>query len=130
MKKIALFLILNCSISSIARSEESIILEKGKPAPYPGFLVPRERVLELRKTELDNQEYKLLNESLTRTVNIYKSNESLSEKQVNILLERNDKLSQELNKSRSMSNFERGLWFFGGMVVTGAAAYTASKLIR
>jgi hypothetical protein len=130
MKKIALFLILNCSISSIARSEESIILEKGKPAPYTGFLVPRERVLELRKTELDNQEYKLLNESLTRTVNIYKSNESLSEKQVNILLERNDKLSQELNKSRSMSNFERGLWFFGGMVVTGAAAYTASKLIR
>lgn len=122
---------MSCLISSISpANDEVIILNKDDKAPYTGFLFPREKALEVRRTYLENDELKAINESFKRSIEIYKSNESESEKQKQILLDRNDKLAQQLSSSRDMSNLERIAWFVGGILVTGAAAYGVSKVAR
>jgi hypothetical protein len=127
MKKLSLLLIPIFLISSTVRSEDSVLLNKGTPAPYTGFLVPRERINELR---IESEEQKALIASYARSVDLYKKNEEASDRQVNILLERNDKLSKELTSTRSVSTFEKTAWFIGGILVSGAAVYGASKLAK
>lgn len=114
--------------SSIVQSQatDSILLNQGQTAPWTGFLVPQERVLSLRNTEIQNKEYKLLNESLERSVVIYKNNEEQSEKQINIALTRNTDLAKELASARSTSDLERIIY-----VILGAAAmYGGAKVAK
>ena len=123
-------MLISSIFSTRLRSEDVVLLNKDDKAPYTGLLFPREKALEVRRTVLENDELKLINQSFQRSIDLYKTNESESEKQKQILLERNDQLANQLSKSRSMTDWERIAWFVGGVVVTGAAVWGASKLAK
>ena len=65
-----------------------------------------------------------------KSIDLYKKNEDVQNQKVNILLEQNDKLAKSLGDARSVSTFERVAWFIGGMLVTSAAVFGASKLAK
>lgn len=106
------------------------MLNKGTPAPYTGFLVPKDRIIQLQGLDVQNQEYKLLNESYARTIVYYKQNEDSSNQQINILLTRNDSLSKELASARTTTSFEKMAYFIGGILLSAGAVYGASHLAK
>ena len=115
---------LNISTKSLAN--ESVYLSKDSPAPFSGFLLPQSKVLEFRNMEIKNKEYKLTNESLERSIVIYKNNEEQSEKQIDIALTRNTELAKELASARSTSDLQRIIY-----VLLGAAAmYGGAKVAK
>lgn len=114
--------------SSIAKSDEVILLNKDQTAPYTGFLFPREKALEFRKIDIENDELKIVNASFSRSIDIFKKNEDLSEKKVNILLERNDVLAKDLTDARTLTDWQKIGYFVGGVVLTGVSVWGASQL--
>lgn len=119
------------SISSKSFSKDEVqILEAGKPAPFTGVLFPSEVAQKVRVQLIEGSEAKALNESYLRSIELYKSLQTNNDEKVNILLTQNDKLARALNDSRTVSSFEKTIWFIAGILLTGGAVYGASKLAR
>lgn len=125
-----LFLILLASLmttSNPANANDATVLIKGQPAPYTGILLTEEKA---NSVYSDLNKYKLLNESLERTVALYEQNEKLQDKRVNILLEQNDKLAINLQQARTTSNWEKIMWFGLGFLSVGLGIYGVQAVTK
>lgn len=120
LKKILLIsLIIVNSLGAYA--EDVIYLDKGKAAPYDGYLFTPEKAKDTRLQLIEGDYNKDLVKSLTKTIDLYQSNEEISNKKVDLLLDQNDKLAVQLNSSRQVSNWEKVGYFLGGIIITGLA---------
>lgn len=116
--------------SSTTLSDQTVLLEAGKPAPFTGYLLPPDQAALSRIRLIEGEEAKKMNESYARSIETYRKNEELGNQQVNILLERNDNLSKQLSSSQSLTDFQKVAYFIGGVLLTGGAVYGASKLAK
>lgn len=77
--------------NSVAQTVE---LEKGQTAPFSGSLVPPFQMDAIKKDLEERDRYKLLNESLDKSLNLAYKQIDLHQQKSNILLEENIKLSK------------------------------------
>lgn len=113
-----------------ALANQAVELDKGQPAPYPGTLLDKEKSKEIRDELIEKDGLVKTNESLNKSINLYKSNEEILGKQKDLLLNQNIELTKVLNDTRSMNGWERVGFFILGVAITSAAVYGASKLAR
>jgi hypothetical protein len=114
-------------VNDIVIADDAVVLNKGQPAPYTGLLLTEEKANSVYN---DLNKYKLLNESLERTVFLYEQNEKLQDKRVNLLLEQNDKLAINLQQARTVSNWEKVLWFGLGFLSVGLGIYGVQAITK
>lgn len=114
-------------ISSNALSDV-VVLDKGTPAPFAGYLLDTETGKLSRVRLIEGEEAKALNLSYVRKIGEYQANEILYTEQVKTVLEQNDKLSKSLRDSQSMTTWERIGWFTLGIVAVSAGAYGISRV--
>lgn len=122
-----ILLVSSMIVNSTANADEAIVLNKGQAAPYTGILLTEEKANSVYN---DLNKYKLLNESLERTVVLYEQNEKLQDKRINILLEQNDKLAVNLQQARTTSNWEKVLWFGLGFLSVGLGIYGVQAITK
>lgn len=105
-------------------------LSKDQKAPFEGFLFTASKASELKDAVIERDNYKLINLSLEKSLELEKKNSELQNQKVNVVLEQNLNLTKSLNEERSMTNWERVLWFGLGVIGTGLAVYGASKIAK
>jgi len=115
-KSLSILLIISSLISNLSFAEEAVLLSKGEAAPYSGALLPVDKLQELRKAYLEK-------DSLSRSIELYKSNELLYTKKVDVLSEQNDRLAKTAYEERNMSTLEKIGYFGLGAILTGLVAY-------
>jgi len=111
-----------------AFGESAVYLSKGSPSPFDGMLFTIPKAQELRQNEIELKTYKLLNESLKKSLS-EQENIILNEKQKNTLLvERNDELAKDLKDARQTSDFTKAMWFILGMAAVGLGGFAVLKI--
>lgn len=131
-KILKIFLITLVSISLPTTSfgnNEVLYLEKGSPAPFQGFLFPKEKAEELRKMNIEFDAIKNINLSLEKSVKLQQDNIELSNNKNKILLDQNDNLAKSLFEARQVTSLEKFLYFGLGVVLTGVTAYGLQKTL-
>lgn len=78
-----------------------------------------------RLIDLDNE--LKLNESLSKSIELYKKNEEIQNNKVNLLLEQNDRLAKSLGSERTLNNWERFGFLTLGIVLTVLAGFAIKK---
>lgn len=131
IKKILSTILLTIFVSNIAFAQEDVtVIKKGTPAPYDGILLTEDKARELRNYKIERDNYKLLNESLERSIVLHTRNENIYQTKINLLLEQNDKLAKSLYDAKDTTNLERIMYFSIGVIATGFAVYGATKIVK
>lgn len=103
-------------LSNICLAQDVIYLDKDSKAPFSGYLLPEEKVKELRNNTIERD--------------LYKTEVDLRERQVKLLNEQNDKLALTLQSTSSLSTWEKVGYFIGGVLITGLAVNLAHQIYK
>lgn len=117
-------------ISNICYADDITYIEKDKPAPYEGYIFTIDKTKDTRIKLLERDTFQGLNVSLTTTNTFLQQNSDFKDKQIKLVQDRNDQLSQALKDSQSSSNLEKILWFSLGVVGTGLAVWGVKEITR
>lgn len=130
MKNIGKLLLALSFIGNICYADDSTFLPKNTPAPFDGYLLPKEKIQELYNNTIERDTYKKLNDSFKTSLDLEQKNSSLKDDKINLLLQQNDKLAQTAYQSQSLSTWEKIGWFAAGIIVTGLAVKGVHELYR
>jgi hypothetical protein len=121
---ITIFSFLLCQTSS---ADDPYFAQKNHVLPQDSWVFSPDKTKEVRNKLIDGETYFKLNESLSKSIELYKNNEEIQQNKVNLLLEQNDKLAQRLASSQSLNNWERFGLFFLGIAATVGAGWAISR---
>ena len=116
--------------SQPAFADTATNISKGQPAPYDGVLMDTERSKKIRDELIDKDALEKTNESLNKSIKLYRDNEDILQDQKKLLINQNIELTKTLNDTRETSGWVKAGYFFLGIAATGLAVYGASKLVR
>ena len=109
------------TLSQNVKADTSVILKKSDLAPFAGVLMDEEKASKIHTQLLERDLYQELSDSQQKTINLYKSNQTLEDAQIKTLIDQNDKLSQAVQSAQGMSEFEKiGLFALGVVATIGA----------
>lgn len=122
-KTLLILLIISSLVSSNCFAEDKAqLLNKNEAAPYSGILLTLDQMQQLRKNTLERDDLTLINTSLTRQIDLYKTNEGLYNKKVDLLTTQNEKLYQNLYNEQKSSTWEKigliGLGFLASSLLS------------
>ena len=118
-------------ISNVAfAGEDAVYLEKDSKAPYAGILLPVEKATNVRKSLIELDALRVINESYVKSIQMYQNAIQLNDQKYNTLSEQNDKLSVALVESRKSADLQKIIWFGFGVIATGFAVYGAKKITQ
>lgn len=118
-----LLMLFQSGLSPSAFAQDAAFLEANQPAPFTGILIKPETVQDLRKAVIERDGLIQEKASYERSIELYKKQDELQLKKIDILLVQNDKLALRLGEERSMGTWERLGWLTLGIVATGIAGY-------
>lgn len=127
-KSIIYLILLTYSISRFAIAETDPHFEnKGYTLTQDSWVFSPDKAKSVRDRLIDLETTSKINESLNKSLELYKSNEQLQQNKINLLLEQNDKLAVRLNDSQSLNNWEKFGLFVLGIVATVGAGFAIKK---
>ena len=110
--------------------EDAVYLDKDSKAPYAGILLPVDKAANVRKSLIELDTLKAINESYAKSIQMYQSAIQISDQKYNTLLDQNDKLAVSLVEARKSGDLQKILWFGFGVIATGFAFYGAKKVTQ
>lgn len=122
-KNLVTFLMIGMvSLNSVA---QSVPIKKDEAAPFSGVLFSTDTANDLRKELLDKDLLKQENESLNKSINLYKTKDEISNNQIDELLKANSKLSTYIKNENS--EYKPLLWFAIGIATSTLTVYALKK---
>lgn len=84
--------------------------------------------LKIYKTYQDDALQKSLNSNLQNQLDLTQKNYDLRTQENSTLIDQNNKLMQAAQSEKGLTDLEKGLFFLGGVLVTGLAVKAAASL--
>lgn len=116
-----IWLIFSISLNNISMATDPVLIHKGEIAPIEGLLFSPEKAQDIK--------YKLLeNDSLSKSIELYKANEIVYNTQISQLQTQNDKLGASLKEDQTSSFMRNFLMFSLGVAATSFAVFGVKKI--
>ena len=113
------------SVSPLS-GESVVLIEKGLPAPFKGYLFPEDKAQEIRKELIELDSLRAMESSYQKSIDIYKKNQDLYDYKTNVLLDQNEKLA----KAVSSNKYDGYIGFAVGILVTGLSIWGAKEVLK
>ena len=127
-RKILKIFLISLLIGNTALGLDAKYLPIGTPAPFEGYLLTVPKAKEIRQQLIEADDLKVLNTSLNKSLVLQKEITTLTEDKVKLVSDQNDKLAKSLMDERSVSSWERLIWFSLGIIGTGVAVWSIKKI--
>ena len=118
MKKCITIILLFSTICSADVQHDSIQLNAGQVAPFTGYLLPPDKVLQFRSDEIDLDFYKKTNGNLNLEITDYQT-------RVKNYQDENAELAKQVASSDNF--FSKAGYFVLGALITGLVSYGVYK---
>lgn len=112
-------------MTNMVWAEDAVYLDKDQKSPFSGYLLPQEKLVELRNNTLERDTLKVQNASLNRSLTLQNDIIDHKDQQIKLYSDQNDKLASTAARAESMSTLEKFGLVTLGMVITGLAVYGA-----
>jgi hypothetical protein len=129
-KQILSLMLISLMVANNCFANQAVNIDKDQKAPFSGVLFDKEKANNVKNELIEKDSLVKTNESLNKSINLYRSNQDLVNKENDLLLNQNVKLTENLNSAREMSDIAKIGYFLLGVAVTGAAVYGASRLAK
>lgn len=96
-----------------------LVVKKGTICPYDGYLLDQKQASKLYTELEDCDRIKLINTSLNKSIELYKSNEVEYKTEISDLKIQNNNLVLAVDKATTDNTWKNILWFSLGAIVTG-----------
>ena len=129
-KMICKVIMISLTISSLSLADDPILLHKNDKAPMDGLLFSEQKSSEVKTKLIEGAQLQLLNDSLNKSISLYKNNEDIYSQKIDLLQKQNDSLAQKLYDQES-SNFWKSFAFFSlGVVASGITLYGLKQISK
>lgn len=125
-----LIVFLTATTINPALAINSVHLNKGDVAPYEGDLLTLPYAEKVKYHLINEQNLSLEVDSYKKIVSVQQDNFNISQNTLNTCNTQNDKLANEVQSSRSMTNLERIGYFALGAILTGLVSYGATRALK
>ena len=115
-----LILLIICLLLTIDSFGQVATVKKGESVPYDGVLFSKDKELKLREMKEECIVDK-------KKIELFTKMNELNQKELDVLTQRIDNYRKEVRDNRKISDFERAIYFFAGVVITGAISYGVVK---
>jgi hypothetical protein len=122
VKRIALSALL--SISANAQVE---YIEKGKPAPYTGYLFTPEKEADVRKANEDLKLFKLIDDNNSKILKLKEDQLVVVKEQADLWKNQSERLSKQLVDAEDRGFWRNTLYFGLGAIVTTAIVFGVNQ---
>lgn len=127
MKNKIICLLLIHSFVNIKADTDPFFAQKGYTLLQDSWIFSPAKAKDVRDRLIDLDTYQKLNESLNKSIELYKKNEVINDNKINLLIEQNDRLAKSLLAERTVGGWERFGYFLLGIVATVGAGFAIKK---
>lgn len=120
-------LLISLIIPTRSNADDAIHLNQGDAAPMEGILLSVPKAQETRTKIIERDQFEAINQSLGRSIDLYKANELQYQSQITTLLTQNDKLAKIDKDVQDSSTIKSVLIFLAGAAVTVGIAFAYKK---
>lgn len=117
-------------LSNTVLAQDAVYLNQNDKAPFTGYLLPQEKLVELKNNTMERDTLEAQNASLNASLKLQDDIIAKKDQQLILYSNQNDKLAQTANSALSLSTWEKVGYITLGIVVTGLAIKGAHELYR
>lgn len=128
LKKLLIFLLIISS--NIALADDALYLNKDDKAPFSGYLMPKEKVLDLRNAVLERDTLRLQNDSLNVSLKLQDDIIAKKDQQLTLYGDQMDKMAKTAYSNESLSTWGKIGYIALGIGLTGLAISGVHALYR
>ncbi len=114
-------------VQTNVNADDPFYAQRGHVLAQDSWVFSPGKAKETRDKLIDLDTYTKLNTSLEKSLDLYKSNETIQQNKINLLLEQNDKLAKSLYDERTVTGWERFGYFALGIAATVFAGWAIGQ---
>lgn len=100
---------------------------RGHLLPKDSWVFSSEKAKDVRDRLIDLDVARKSIESYKTSLDLEKGMQEIQDKKIKLLVDQNDNLAKNLTAERSLSSWEKALYFFGGIAATVLAGWAIKK---
>lgn len=113
--------------SSTSFGQAVTLLPKGTPAPFDGFLLPKDNATNIRKQLIEYDHQKDLIDVLNQELTLKQQQSDIKDKELTYLINQTSELSKQDMSIKEKSTWDFLLYFGLGVVATSIAIYSVER---
>jgi len=117
-------------LTTISKADDAVYLNKDDKVPFSGYLLPKEKLLDLRNAVLEKDTLRLQNDSLNASMKLQDDIIAKKDQQLTLYGDQMDKMAKTAYSAQGLTDWQKIGYIVLGIGITGLAIFGVHALYR